>query len=454
MRRISLAGPLILILVGVLLLVSNLDTRFRFLDILASYWPWILVIWGAIRLMELAIWSRGPAPLNPKGIRPGEWMLIVLICLAGGGLHEARLFTSGFPFHPAGLKMFGTTHDFNLDEQRVPAEGVSRLFVENLRGEVIVSGEDTNEIRVTGRESIRALTEAEAARVWKERRVSIERQGDRVSVRTNQEGVAADNRLASYLRISIPRSMRMEARGRETGYDVSQVDGNILLAGDRGDVRVKDTDGEVRVQLSRSGRIEVSDAKGIVAISSGRGDNLKLQNLQGPVTAAGSFSGRIEMRDLAKPVRIESGGLDFAAEAIPGMVSADRGRFEGDGLTGPLRISSESKDVKLRQFTGPLELMLMRGDASIEAGGKTASAMAIDVRRGKVELSLPESGAFLLDAETRKGEFENRSKLALTIDSSGPATRVRGGKTDSPRITVRTERLEIEGPHAEGEDQD
>lgn len=443
MHRTSVAGPLILILAGVLLLASNLDTRFRFLDLFADFWPWILVLWGAVRLAELVIWSRRPEPLSSKGLRAGEWWLVALICLAGGAVHEARTFSLPLPFELAGLNMFGSTHDFTIDEQRMRADGASQLFIENLRGEVTVSAEDTDEIRVTGRESVRALTEEDAARIWKLRQISIERQGDRVSIRTNQEGLEPENHFASSLQISIPKSMQIDARGRETDYDVTGALGNVALSGDRGSARVTNSSGEVRIQLSRSRQIEVSDAKGVVAISSSNGDDLELRNLQGPVTVTGSFEGRIEMRDLAKPIRIENSGLDFAAEAIPGSVSADRGRFEGDQITGPLRISSDSKDITLSRFTGPLELMLLRGDANIDASGK-ASPMTIDVQRGKVELRLPETGAFLLDAETRKGGVENRGKLALTIDSNNETTHVRAGKADDPKITIRTERLEID----------
>lgn len=63
MRRTSIIGPLILILVGALLLMANLSPQIRIMDVLAIQWPWILVGWGVIRLVELAVWSRRPEPL-------------------------------------------------------------------------------------------------------------------------------------------------------------------------------------------------------------------------------------------------------------------------------------------------------------------------------------------------------------------------------------------------------
>ncbi len=444
MRRTSVIGPLVLILLGALLLASNLSPQLRFLDILAVQWPWILVGWGVIRLVELVIWSRGSEPLLPQGIRGGEWFLVALISLMGSGLFVVRHFADGFPFRVNGLRMFGEAHDFSLDELRMPVDGATRLMVENLRGEVVFSGEDTQEIRVTGRESVRALSEEDAAKVWRGRKAVMERQGDLVIVRTNQEAVSSDNRLASYLQIRVPRSMQIETRGRNTDYEVNQVDGKMLLAADEGDVQVKDAGGDVRVKFNRGSHIQLRDVKGLVEIAVSRGDDLSLERIAGPVTISGSFGGNIELRGLAQPVSMEGRLLDLRALAIPGEVTADRGRFEGNGITGPLRISSESKDIELERFTGPLELTLERGDAEIRNAGKTVSPMTIDVRRGKVVLAVREGDAFALDGETRKGEIENRTGLAFAVESSESGSRIQGGKAGAPKITIRSERLEIE----------
>lgn len=444
MRRTSLIGPLILILLGGLLLASNLSSQFSFVDILAIHWPWILIGWGVIRLGELVVWSRRPEPLFPQGLRGGEWFLVVLICLVGSGLYGGRHFVGNIPFQVNGLRMFGEPHDFSIEEQRAPAATATRVLVENLRGEVILSGEDTQEIRVTGRESVRALSEEDAAKVWSGRKVTIEQQGDLMIVRTNQEAIPSDRRISSYLQIRLPKSMQVETRGRDTTYEVNQVDGNVMLQADEGDARVKSAGGEVRIKLGRSNQIEVRDAKGLVEVNSARGDDLELENIAGNVTVSGSFGGNMVLRGLAKPVRIEDRRLDLRADAIPGEAVADRGNFQGKGLTGPLRISSESKDIELERFTGSLELTLERGDAVIRNAETAVSPMNIDVRRGKVVLGVRPTDAFFLEGEARKGEVENRTDLAFSVESDSRGSRIKGGKQGSPQITVRAERLELE----------
>ena len=444
MRRTSLIGPLILILLGGLLLASNLSDQYNFVDVLAFHWPWILVGWGVIRLGELFVWSRRVEPLFPQGIRSGEWFLVVLICLVGSGLYGGRSFIGGFPFHVDGLRMFGEAHDFGIEEQRIPAAGAKRLLVENLRGEVIISGEDVQEVRVSGRESVRALSEEDAQTIWSARKLSVEQQGDLIIIRTNQESAPSDRRLASYLQIRIPAGMSVETRGRNTNYEVNRVNADVTLTGDEGDAQVKDVAGEVRINIGNSDHIHVRDARGLVEVSSGRGEDLELENIAGPTTVSGSFSGNMILRGLAKPIRVEDRRLDLRAEAIPGEVVADRGNFQGKGITGPIRIASESKDIELERFTNALELTLEHGDAKIRNDEKVSYPMMIDVRRGKVLLGIRDNTGFELEGEARKGEIENSTDLAFTVETDSRGSRIRGGKAGAPKVTIRAERIELQ----------
>ncbi|MCW5966228.1 MAG: hypothetical protein KIT83_19475, partial [Bryobacterales bacterium] len=195
MKRTSVIGPVILIVIGLLFLWSNLSAGFEVLDLLAQQWPWILVGWGVIRLGELLYWSRQPQPIPPKGLSGGEWFLAIVICVAGSGLYGSREVIgdlSSLPFRTQGLRVFGESYDFSIADQAVPTGKTARLLVENLRGEVIVTAEDIEDIRVSGRESLRALSEADAKEAWESRQVTVERQGDLVVVRTNQQGMSSD----------------------------------------------------------------------------------------------------------------------------------------------------------------------------------------------------------------------------------------------------------------------
>src|SRR5438552_17823308 len=86
MRR-SFTGPLLLVLVGSLFLWHTLHPEAQIFDMVARYWPFVLIAWGLIRLIEVSFWRREGVRASFSG---GEVVLIVLICLARSGIWAAR----------------------------------------------------------------------------------------------------------------------------------------------------------------------------------------------------------------------------------------------------------------------------------------------------------------------------------------------------------------------------
>ena len=62
MRRRSVAGPLILILIGGLFLWNNLRPDIPIWELLSQYWPFFLIAWGVLQLIEIGVAAplRGP----------------------------------------------------------------------------------------------------------------------------------------------------------------------------------------------------------------------------------------------------------------------------------------------------------------------------------------------------------------------------------------------------------
>ena len=86
---------MLLICVGGLLLYSNFHPELSLRAVLAEHWPWILVAWGGVRVVETALahfrWRPTPPPL---GI--GSFLLVALLCVLGTA---ARIYEgSGFRF--------------------------------------------------------------------------------------------------------------------------------------------------------------------------------------------------------------------------------------------------------------------------------------------------------------------------------------------------------------------
>src|SRR6516225_4817577 len=76
MRRRSFTGPLLLLLIGAFFLWRNLHPEAPLFDMAAQYWPFVLIAWGLLRLIEVvALRHRGPT------FTGGEVVLVVFICI-------------------------------------------------------------------------------------------------------------------------------------------------------------------------------------------------------------------------------------------------------------------------------------------------------------------------------------------------------------------------------------
>ena len=87
MRRASFFGPLLLIGLGVLFLARNVYPDLRLMDYVARYWPFVLVLWGVLRLGEILYWAATDQPLPPRGVSGGEWVMVILLCFFGATLN-------------------------------------------------------------------------------------------------------------------------------------------------------------------------------------------------------------------------------------------------------------------------------------------------------------------------------------------------------------------------------
>jgi len=78
-RRRSITGPLILILLGVMFLTRNLWQEVPLFQWISMYWPFILIAWGVLRLVEVLIEASRSKPLPPGGLSVGaeksNWIL-------------------------------------------------------------------------------------------------------------------------------------------------------------------------------------------------------------------------------------------------------------------------------------------------------------------------------------------------------------------------------------------
>jgi DUF4097 and DUF4098 domain-containing protein YvlB len=436
MRRRSLTGPVMLLLVGGLFLWKNMHPEAPVFEMMANGWPFLLIGWGVIRLIEVLFTREG----HYSSFSGGEVVLVILICLVGAGMWQASQF--GIHFNSGSLQWFGETYDFPVSAT-ASTKGMVRVVFENPHGNIKVVGGDGSDITVTGHKTIRAYKRTDADRTNGNTPLEIIPQGDRLLVRTNQDHAPDNQRVSDDLEVTIPRNMAVEARGNVGDYEVSEINGDLELAGSRGDVRLARIGGSARLEIGRSDLIRAHDVKGKLDIQ-GRGSDLELENIGGQVTITGAYNGTLDFKNLARPLQFEGArNTELSVQAVPGHINMDLGQFSGTNLTGPVRLISGSRDIKMDHFTQSLEMETQHGDIELQPGTPMPS---IEVRsgNGRVELILPERGSFQLEATAERGEAINDFGSAIQKQTEGRTAILKGSVGTGPTVHVTASRGSVE----------
>ena len=444
MRRGSVIGPLILIGIGALFLLRNLWPDIPMVELISRYWPFVLIVWGGIRLIEILLWAIMAKPLPRNGISGGEWMLVFLIAIVGSTMYTARHVNSWFPTSNAWRRIvvnMGESYDYSLAPVEKPCAKNCRVLIENFRGNAKITGTSDNTVKASGQETIRSFQQADADNASKQTPLELIQQGDQIIVRTNQDKVSDRAQPSADLEITVPAGSSIEAHGRYGDFDIQNISGDVNINSDNAGVRLNDIGGNVRVDLRASDTVRAVDVKGSVDLK-GRGQDLDLENISGPVTVSATYFGQVQLRNLMQPLRYETGQTSVDLEKLPGQVQMSLGELTADNMVGPVRINGRSRDVQLSNFTQSLDLSLDRGDVELRPG-KTVPKMEVRTRSGDIELALPPGAKFDLRASSARGDAENDYGDPLRVEDSGRGQTISGNTGGGPELRLDTGRGSI-----------
>ncbi|MBM3761129.1 MAG: DUF4097 domain-containing protein [Acidobacteria bacterium] len=437
----SFVGPVVLIGVGVLFLANNLRPDLSPWRLLADYWPYLLIIWGVIRLVEIAWLASRNQPLPKRGVSGGEWGLIIFVSLFASGMwlaYDAREKIRSGRVNLRGLQIFGESFEYPVSAS-VTAGKTPRIIVENRRGNVRLVGGDSDKVTVSGHNTVMGLDRTEADRINERMKLEVTVQGDQVVIRTNQERVNTDNRVDSDLEVQIPKGASVECRGTRGDFDVSHITGNYEVTSENAGVRGQDIGGNVRVDIRRSDIVRLLKVKGNVDVKASRGEDIELDEVTGQAIVAGQFTGSVDFRRVEKLLRFESEATNLSVEKLKGRARLSDGDLEVEDILGPMKLRSRSKDVRVSGFATPVEIDLNRGDIELSPGSSTLSTIIAKTSSGAVTMHLPENAKYDIEAKTRRGEVENLFGNALDRVEEDRGGVIRG-KNGGPRIVLETER--------------
>ncbi|MBI4902924.1 MAG: DUF4097 family beta strand repeat protein [Acidobacteria bacterium] len=441
MRPRSIVGPLILIAIGTLFFVRNLYPQIEFFGMFSQYWPVILIVWGFLRLIEVLTWHFRGQTITRAGVSGGEWTLVVLLCIFGSLFYWGSNWSMRWPgrnIRVSGVEIFGEQFDYpvTLEKQvgRTP-----RVVLEMGRGNVRVSGADTDMVKITGHQTIRAYEQGDADRTHKQAPVEIVTMGDQTVIRTNSDKVDSSRRLSTDLEIVVPRNARIDGRGKNGDFDIHDINADVEINSDNAGVRVQNLTGGLKVDLRRSDIVRAVNVKGNVEVK-GRGQDVDLDSIDGTAVVNGAYSGELTFKNISKPLRFDGVQSDLRVEKTVGSVRIAMGRIALDNVQGPTRLSTRSRDVQVRDFSGSLDLTMERGDLELRPSVNNPGKVDVRTTNGDVILSLPANAKFDLVATTNRGEVENGFGAPLHRETEGKGGSIRGTTGAGPQIRVTAER--------------
>jgi DUF4097 and DUF4098 domain-containing protein YvlB len=406
-RRRSFSGPFVLIVVGLVFLLGNLHmlSWARLGTWFAHYWPVLLILWGVIKLIEYQQAQREGAPA--PGIGAAGIFLVVVIVVSG------LIATQAARFNWSGIRdqiniddddlnnIFGES--FNFDdhlEQDFPA-GASLKVIDN-HGAVSVHASDDNKITVVVRKRIGADNQYDANKYNDETKPTLTTIGGLATLDAKVGG-AGDHPVLTDLDISLPRKAAITIVSRHGDATIAGRDGDVEISDQRGDVSVEEVKGNVKVSLAK-GSAKIEQVTGDVHVE-GRLNEVSVGDIKGGVQLDGEFQESVKLARIGKTVTFKSSRTDMEFSKIDGELDLNSDDLHADNLTGPLRLTTRSKEIRLEGVSGDVRLKDENG--GVEVTMRSLGNVQIDNRKGDIQLSVPEKSGFRMDARTRDGEIQS-----------------------------------------------
>jgi DUF4097 and DUF4098 domain-containing protein YvlB len=440
-QRGSIVGPLILITIGILFLMRTALPSFSLYDFFSAYWPYLFILWGALQIVEITVRAARGVPIPANGISAGGWFLVLMIAVVGFAMFEVRGqhgWWRRVSFDQS-MDWFGEPHDYGVAEQSKEVGGTPRIVVETFRGSVKVVGADTNTVKLTGRKTVRAMKDSDAARANTETPVELITQGNTVIIRCNQQKTSSKVRVTTDLELAVPRGSTFQAAGDAGDFDVTGLDGDVNISSDNAGVRVQDIAGNVSVNTRRGDVIRCTNIKGSVDLK-GRSSDVQLEKIAGQVTINGAYSGTLTLRALAKPLHLDNFHTTILVQKVNGQITMDRGSFSAQDIVGPAQLSTHATDVEIAGFTDTLQVRVDKGDISLRPARGALFPMTVRTGSGNIDLALPETAKFDLVASTDRGEIANDFGAPLKLEPSGRGARLVGVVGSGPSLSLTTDR--------------
>ncbi len=441
--RRSIAGPLVLIAIGVVFLLSNLGVirRWEVWNWFGHWWPLLLILWGVIVLIENMTTPAGPrARLGAGGIL----LLLLLVVLGVSAHYSSQVNWNGvrdqFQMDDDFGGLFGNAYTFeDTLQQSFPGQGSLRVVCDH--GSLNITPSQDNAIHVVVHKKLYAQNQNQANQYDAGTKPQITVNGNLVVLNANTDG-AGNHGVQSDMDISVPAGAALDIASNRGDVTVNDRKAGVKIALQRGDVSLTEIAAPVKINLEK-GSIRASQIAGDLDVS-GRIDSVNVDQVTGAVRLNGDFYEDIRLSKIANNVIFKTSRSDMEIASVPGDIEIASDEVRGSNLIGPSRVATGSKDIHLEEVAGDLQIQSTNGDVEVTTAGKPAASLSVSTthgdvaltfaaqalpdkalvstEHGDVTLSLPPNGGFQLNAGTRSGDISSDFDAIKVNQTSGASS--------------------------------
>ena len=423
-RRRSFAGPVVLIIMGIVFLLGNMHVlTWHALGLwFARYWPVLIIVWGVVKLLEYYQAQREGT--RPSGIGVGGFFLLCFLICAGLIASQAARVN----WHALGDEMdmgdnmwpvFGDTYSFNDQLQQTFPAGASLRVVSN-RGGVTVNSWDQKDIQIVVHKRLVADNEQQSKQIDSQTRPTISTAGTLVTVNANTTGGGDQHAVSTDLIISVPRNVAVDAATQHGDVSVQGRAAEVKVSNSHGDVNLGEITGNSSVVI-RHGSLTAAHIRGNLSVD-GRLDDTNISDVNGELVMTGDYFGDMSLAGIKKSVRFKSSRTDLEFSRLDGDLSMESGDLQAKSLAGPLRLVTKSKDIHLDNVSGDIKLQDSNGSVEVHAGKLPLGSIQIDNSKGDIQVVVPTDATFSLNARTRDGDISTDFDQIKVSSDHGQST--------------------------------
>jgi DUF4097 and DUF4098 domain-containing protein YvlB len=447
--RRSIAGPVVLILMGILFLLGTMGIMdiHHLGSLFARFWPALLILWGVLKLIEYEQAKRYGQPTRGIGVG-GVFMMVFLIMAGLIATQASHVDWKNLGDHiqlgdDEGLdEIFsGQTFDYSGELSSDIAASGNSLHINDDRGTITINVSDSNDkkLKVSWRKKVRAEKQEEADRYNAKTDPRIT-QGDKVTTLDANTGGAGDKSVTVDMDVYVPSNTSLVIVSRRGDVTIAGMSGTVEINHQRGEVNVSDHTGNVTLNLDNSS-VQLEHIKGDVTIQ-GKANEVAVEDVDGPLHLNGEFQESVRLVRIGKTVTFHTSRTEMEFARIDGRLDLDSGDLRADSITGPMRLTTHSKDISLEGLSG--DLRLEDGNGTVSVGLYKPGNIQIDNRKGDVQVTIPPNTAVKVEARTRGGDIESDFS-EIKIDSRDDQASATGSiGTNGPKLALNCDKGSIE----------